>query len=132
MELQIYLRRWVFSCLLWGKILYIVLALYRNNVFHIRIILCYITRATAIIPGFNGNDGTTKFIIRFLATIMFGLGLYEIEHASSKATQDIFIKYHALCSALTLWTMKELGGKGMNWFSPVLITSFLVGGIVAK
>jgi hypothetical protein len=63
---------------------------------------------------------------------MAGLGLLEIEFASSTAAQDIFTKYHFLASAVTLWTCKELGGKGMDWFSPGLITIFLVGSLVAK
>jgi hypothetical protein len=91
-----------------------------------------INRPTAMIPGFNGDNGTTKFIMRFLASIMLGLGLYEIEHASSKPTQEIFTKYHILCSALTIWTIKELGGTGLHWLAPGIVTLFLVGSIVAK
>ena len=70
--------------------------------------------------------------MRFLAAVMVGLGWYEIENASSTATQEIFTKYHVLCSALTLWTMKELGGKGMHWFCPGVVTLFLIGSIIAR
>ena len=89
-------------------------------------------RPSAIIPGFNGDNTTTKFIIRFLASMSVGVGLFEIENSSSSTTQAIFNKYHALASATTILTMKELNGKGMDWLFPVLITLFFIGGLLGK
>jgi hypothetical protein len=65
-----------------------------------------------------------------MASCVFGVGLYEIEYASNGA--EIFNKYHLVASAVTLWTMKEIGGQGLQWQYPVLVTLFTIAGLVAK
>ena len=73
---------------------------------------------SAMVPSFNPEDAATKFFLRsILCPIWIGLGLYELEYADNAATQDIFTKYHVLINVLSVWTMKEIGGKGKNFSS---------------
>lgn len=59
-------------------------------------------------------------------------GWYEIEFSDSSIAKDIYVKYHVGLALVLIWTVNEIGGKGIHWLIPFLVSLFGVGGIVGK
>ncbi len=56
----------------------------------------------------------------------------ELEFNESSAMQDIFTKYHIVLASLLLWTTVEVGGTGLHWFAPILVTLYGIINIVGN
>jgi hypothetical protein len=84
---------------------------------------------SATMKGLVMND-ITKFMVRFLASVMVFVGLVEVNMAGNAQVQQAFKAYHvpAMLAAITFYKDNAKGPFG--YMTPILISAFTIGGFV--
>lgn len=88
----------------------------------------------ALLHGWHMNDDNAAlvYLVRFVSGLLIGICFYEWMYSKAVKVQPSFNLYHAVTAVLTLYSSVDAAKGAAGWLYAILITAFLVAGLVAE
>ena len=86
----------------------------------------------ALLHGWHMGNAALAYTVRFVSGLLIGICLYEWIYHKAVKVQPSFNLYHAVTAVLVLYSSVAAAKGAAGWLYAILITAFLIAGLVAE